>query len=202
MQLRLGMTWWHHNLSSNFMAVILRKFTFCHIINLLIYLEMKFESGSRLISFMLPPPWTVNKCYITFTQLSPMVLNLFFSVSAEVLNCYIFLYSRWIHVKNLNCNKQNKHTNGFLFLKPQSNDRQTWQKKKKNQCPSVLKYLTHTDKARAFCLLCMPLKYISCKGIYMLFFLPIFIQKLNLLYNPCCTFEKCSVGPWYISPVI
>lgn len=42
--------------------------TFTTFIHFFIYLEMKFESWSWLISFMLPPEWTVNKCYITLTQ--------------------------------------------------------------------------------------------------------------------------------------
>lgn len=113
MQLRLGMSWLHQNLSSNFMAVILRKFTFCHIIHLLIYLERKFESWSRLISFMLPPEWTVNKCYITFPQLSPMVLKRSITFSLYQQRFWIATYFFIV---------QNKHTNGSLFLKPQSNE--------------------------------------------------------------------------------
>lgn len=132
---------------------LLRKFHVYHIqvfIHLLICLQMESESWSCLISFMLPPMWTVNTFYITASELSTILLGfslharpIFCSLSFKVMNFYIFLDSGWIPVKqaSVSCNKRSTHWSFCLSKAP--NPRMNTQKKRKaHQCWNILSIQT------------------------------------------------------------
>lgn len=90
---------WHHSSSSKFIAVKTEKFQLPQI-----YLLINSFRDEIWKLKLLYVGASVN-CKQMLYNIYPAVpyglemLHLFFRVSVEVRNCYIFLYSRWTHVK-------------------------------------------------------------------------------------------------------